>query len=137
MAESLEKETGRVEAFSDGVFAIAITLLVLEFKVPHLPAGASGRDLFLALLDLWPSMVAFLGSFGAILIMWINHHGLFRLIHKTDSPFLSPPSSPRGRNEPMWVSITAEWVAAQRRSLPETFGDTLIPAYDRVFRGRS
>ena len=88
MAESIEKETGRVEAFSDGVFAIAITLLVLEFKVPHLPVGASGRDLFLALLKLWPSMVAFLGSFGAILIMWINHHGLFRLIHKIDSPFL-------------------------------------------------
>ena len=88
MAESLEKETGRVEAFSDGVFAIAITLLVLEFKVPHLPEGATSRDLFLALLKLWPSMVAFLGSFVAILIMWINHHGLFRLIHKTDSPFL-------------------------------------------------
>ena len=88
MGESLEKETGRVEAFSDGVFAIAITLLVLEFKVPHLHPGASSRDLFRALLDLWPSMIAFLGSFGAILIMWINHHGLFRLIHKTDSPFL-------------------------------------------------
>jgi len=88
VGESLEKETGRVEAFSDGVFAIAITLLVLEFKVPHLPAGASSRDLFLALLDLWPSLVAFLGSFVAILIMWINHHALFRLILKTDSPFL-------------------------------------------------
>jgi TMEM175 potassium channel family protein len=88
VSETLEKETGRVEAFSDGVFAIAITLLVLEFKVPHLPPGASSQELFRALLGLWPSMVAFLGSFGAILIMWINHHGLFRLIHKTDSPFL-------------------------------------------------
>jgi len=88
VAESIEKETGRVEAFSDGVFAIAITLLVLEFKVPHLPAGANGRDLFLALLKLWPSMIAFLGSFVAILVMWINHHGLFRMIHKIDSPFL-------------------------------------------------
>jgi uncharacterized membrane protein len=88
MGEAPEKETGRVEAFSDGVFAIAITLLVLEFKVPHLPPEANNRDLFRALLDLWPSMVAFLASFVAILIMWINHHGLFRLIHKTDSPFL-------------------------------------------------
>jgi uncharacterized membrane protein len=88
VSDTIEKETGRVEAFSDGVFAIAITLLVLEFKVPHLPEGANGRDLFLALLKLWPSMIAFLGSFIAILIMWINHHGLFRLIHKTDSPFL-------------------------------------------------
>jgi len=88
VSETLEKETGRVEAFSDGVFAIAITLLVLEFKVPHLPEGATGRDLFLALLKLWPSLIAFLGSFIAILIMWINHHGLFRLIHKIDPPFL-------------------------------------------------
>ena len=88
VAETLEKETARVEAFSDGVFAIAITLLVLEFKVPHLPREASSLELFRALLDLWPSMVAFLGSFIAILIMWINHHGLFRLIHKTDSRFL-------------------------------------------------
>ena len=88
MGETLEKETARVEAFSDGVFAIAITLLVLEFKVPHLPHEASSGELFHALLRLWPSMVAFLGSFAAILIMWINHHGLFRLIHKTDSRFL-------------------------------------------------
>jgi TMEM175 potassium channel family protein len=88
VADTLEKETARVEAFSDGVFAIAITLLVLEFKVPHLPHEASSRELFRALLDLWPSMIAFLGSFVAILIMWINHHGLFRLIHNIDSRFL-------------------------------------------------
>lgn len=86
--EALEKETGRVEAFSDAVFAIAITLLVLEFKVPHLAENASSRDLVAALAGLWPSMVAFLGSFAAILIMWINHHGMFRMIHKTDLPFL-------------------------------------------------
>ena len=83
-----EKETARVEAFSDGVFAIAITLLVLEIKVPHLDQGASGRDLLAALLNLWPSFVAFLGSFSAILVMWVNHHGLFRLINCVDSRFL-------------------------------------------------
>jgi uncharacterized membrane protein len=88
VSEVQEKETGRVEAFSDGVFAIAITLLVLEFKVPHLAAIASDRDLFRSLLALWPSLVAFLGSFAAILIMWINHHGLFRLVHRIDTPFL-------------------------------------------------
>jgi TatD DNase family protein len=60
-----------------------------------------------------------------------------RLLVETDSPFLSPLGAPRGRNEPEWVRITTEWVAAQRRSLSETFGDTLIPAYDRVLRGRS
>ena len=88
MSEPAEKETGRVEAFSDGVFAIAITLLILEIRVPHFAGGATNAQVFRALLDLWPSYVAFLLSFAAILIMWINHHGLFRLIHRVDSPFL-------------------------------------------------
>jgi len=88
VTEPLEKETGRVEAFSDGVFAIAITLLILEIKVPHFPGGATNAQVFRALVHLWPSYVAFLLSFFAILIMWINHHGLFRLIHRVDSPFL-------------------------------------------------
>jgi len=70
-------ETGRIEAFSDGVFAIAITLLILEIKVPHeLPAGALGRYL----LHDWPSYLAFLASFFTIGVMWMNHHRLFTLI---------------------------------------------------------
>jgi uncharacterized membrane protein len=83
-----EKETTRVEAFSDGVFAIAITLLILEIKVPHLGAGADPGDLLSALLGLWPSFIAFSGSFIAILIMWVNHHGLFRLLYGVDTRFL-------------------------------------------------
>jgi uncharacterized membrane protein len=50
-----EKETGRVEAFSDAVFAIAVTLLVLELKVPHLPDGGAQGSLGRALLSRWPS----------------------------------------------------------------------------------
>jgi len=83
-----ERETGRVEAFSDGVFAIAITLLVLEFKVPRLGPTATGSQLWVALQALWPSVVAFVGSFAAILTMWINHHGLFRMVRRVDPPFL-------------------------------------------------
>lgn len=83
-----EKETGRVEAFSDGVFAIAITLLILEIKVPKLPQTSSSGELAAALLGLWPSYLAFLLSFFAILIMWINHHGLFNLVHRVNSGFL-------------------------------------------------
>jgi len=83
-----EKETGRVEAFSDGVFAIAITLLVLEIKVPKLPHDSSPSELAQALLDLWPSYLAFLLSFFAILIMWINHHGLFNLVRRVNHSFL-------------------------------------------------
>ena len=79
-AGRIEKETGRIEAFSDGVFAIAITLLVLEIKVPHTTAGGLGK----ALLAQWPSFAAFVTSFATIGIMWINHHKLFNLLHRTD-----------------------------------------------------
>jgi uncharacterized membrane protein len=83
-----QSETSRVEAFSDGVFAIAITLLVLELKVPPADQTADARLLGSALLRLWPSFAAFLTSFGAILIMWMNHHGVFRMVKRINGPFL-------------------------------------------------
>ncbi len=83
-----EKETGRIEAFSDGVFAIAITLLILEIRVPHLPAGSGAPALWAALGGLWPSYVAFLVSFLTIFIMWANHHAIFHLVAKADPRFL-------------------------------------------------
>jgi uncharacterized membrane protein len=73
--------TSRLEAFSDGVFAIAITLLILEIKVP--PAGVPG-ELGPALARLWPSYLAFIASFATIGVMWINHHRLFALIERND-----------------------------------------------------
>jgi len=76
----MASETQRVESFSDGVFAIAITLLVLELKVP--PAGNS--QLSTLLVRQWPSYVAFLASFAFIGIMWINHHRMFTLIGRAD-----------------------------------------------------
>jgi uncharacterized membrane protein len=82
------KETGRVEAFSDGVFAIAITLLVLELKVPHLADGGAGDSLVRALLAQWPSYVAFVSSFASVLIMWVNHHRMFSFIRRSDARFL-------------------------------------------------
>ena len=83
-----EKETSRVEAFSDGVFAIALTLLTLGLNVPELPADVSNEMLFSALLKLWPSYFAFVLSFSAVLIMWINHHGFFKYLKRIDSSFL-------------------------------------------------
>jgi uncharacterized membrane protein len=74
----------RTEAFSDGVFAIAITLLILEIRVPH----AGDHGLWAGLLALWPSYVAFLMSFVVILIMWINHHELLRMVRGVTYPFL-------------------------------------------------
>jgi uncharacterized membrane protein len=83
-----EKETSRVEAFSDGVFAIALTLLTLGLNIPELPSEATNEMLFRALIKLWPSYFAFVLSFSAVLIMWINHHGFFRYLKRIDSSFL-------------------------------------------------
>jgi uncharacterized membrane protein len=81
-----EKETARVEAFSDGVFAIAITLLVLDLKVPRDLDGADA--VAHALVHQWPAYLAFLTSFATIGIMWINHHRLFTHIHRVDHGLL-------------------------------------------------
>jgi len=56
-----------------------------------------------------------------------------RLLVETDSPFLSPPGAPRGRNEPAWVRITADWARELRGQDARTFGDQLVTAYDRTF----
>jgi len=78
-----EKETGRVEAFSDGVFAVAITLLALDIHVPRLDA-LPPDGLGPALLALWPSLLAYVTSFATILITWINHDRLFEQIRRKD-----------------------------------------------------
>jgi len=80
----MEKETARIEAFSDGVFAIAITLLILEIKIP---AAGSG-NLSVQLLRQWPSYFAFVFSFAFIGIMWINHHRLFTHIKRANNVLL-------------------------------------------------
>jgi uncharacterized membrane protein len=78
-------ETDRLETFSDGVFAIAITLLILEIKVPH--AGTEG-GLARALAALWPSYLGYVISFVTLGIMWANHHAMFTYIRRTDRYFL-------------------------------------------------
>lgn len=72
-------ETARIEAFSDGIFSIAATLLVLELK--HPPPELPFWD---GILHMWPGYVSFVLSFFFIGIMWINHHRLFTHIHKAD-----------------------------------------------------
>jgi uncharacterized membrane protein len=75
----------RFEAFSDGVFAIAITLLVLAFALPQ-PHLGTNRELATALFAMWPELIAYALSFGVIGIMWQNHHALFRLVERIDRP---------------------------------------------------
>jgi uncharacterized membrane protein len=81
-------ETTRVEAFSDGVFAVAITLLVLEIRVPAPDATQHGRTLLSALRGLWPSYLGYGLSFVTIGIMWANHHAIFRYVRRADRYFL-------------------------------------------------
>jgi len=81
------KETGRVEGFSDHVFAIAMTLLVIEIKIPSHELVAV-KGLAQSLAALWPSYLAFLTSFFTILVIWVHHHWIFGLIRRIDHPFL-------------------------------------------------
>jgi uncharacterized membrane protein len=73
----------RFEAFSDGVFAFAITLLILGIALPE-AHYASDHALTSALLHLWPNVLAYALSFAVIGIMWQNHHALFRLVERVD-----------------------------------------------------
>ena len=75
---------GRFEAFSDGVFAFAITLLILGIVLPALKAPVSEAELRDALLGLWPNAIAYVLSFAVIGIMWQNHHALFRNVERID-----------------------------------------------------
>jgi uncharacterized membrane protein len=76
--------TTRLEAFSDGVFAIAITLLVLEIRLPPAPEIEHAGGLAAALLALWPSYAGYAVSFVTIGIMWANHHEVIRLVSRAD-----------------------------------------------------
>src|SRR5262249_40107493 len=80
----MSSETSRIEAFSDGVFAIAITLLILDVHVPTVVQGPLG----VALRRQWPTYVAYLISFSFIGIMWVNHHRLFNHIRRSDNGLL-------------------------------------------------
>jgi uncharacterized membrane protein len=67
----------RVEAFSDGVFAIIVTLLILELKTPHIQPADSPAGMARAVLDLTPKFVSWVISFLTICIVWMNHHRIF------------------------------------------------------------
>lgn len=86
MAES--SANARLEAFCDGVFAIALTLLIIDVKLPAPESIASTPELWRALQHLAPSMFAFVLSFGIILITWVNHHAALKLVRSSSSSFI-------------------------------------------------
>ena len=80
---ALHTENARLETFSDGVFAIALTLLVLEIKVPNHEEVLQAGGLWYALAGHWPLYCAFILSFGTVLISWNGHNTLFNLVDKS------------------------------------------------------
>jgi uncharacterized membrane protein len=76
--------TDRVEAFSDGVIAIIVTLLIFEVRLPDVPHGASSEQFWMALLSIAPKFGSFALSFAAVAIYWVNHHHFFSGITHTD-----------------------------------------------------
>jgi len=80
--------TTRLEAFSDGVFAIAITLLIFGIRVPVIVGPEISEELKRQLLSLWPGYLSFAVSFTMIGIFWIAHHHMFRLIARSTRPLL-------------------------------------------------
>jgi TMEM175 potassium channel family protein len=80
---------GRVASFSDGVFAIAATLLALEIALPAASGRLSNLELFHVLLSLWPRYLAYVISFLVIGAMWLGHHRKFQVIIRTDRTFLT------------------------------------------------
>jgi uncharacterized membrane protein len=81
------KETSRTEAFSDGVFAVAITLLILNIQAPT--AIVSDAQLYTYVANEWQKIFAFVTSFATIGVMWLNHHRMFTYIKRIDNTLLS------------------------------------------------
>src|SRR5438034_8335941 len=76
--------TGRLEAFSDGVFAIAVTLLILDLGV----SATAGRDLLGAIRGLWPSYLAYVASFSTIGAAWLGHNAITEYLERADAAFV-------------------------------------------------
>jgi len=81
---NISMSKNRIEAFSDGVVAIIITIMVLELRIPELKENFSQADVWKSLLSLVPKLFAYLLSFVVVAILWLNHHFLFdKIPHST------------------------------------------------------
>jgi uncharacterized membrane protein len=117
----------RLEAFSDGVLAIAITLLVIEIQPPELHPG---ETLAHALLAQWPSYVAYLVSFLTIGVVWLNHHRIFTQVRRVDGPLLV-----LNLNLLLWTALVPfpTAVAAEYLSEGGEPAQTAVATYGAVF----
>ena len=78
----------RLEAFCDGVFAFALTLLIVDIKIPSTEKINTTADFWLALKHIAPSILTFILSFTIILITWVNHHNCLKLVNKSSTTFI-------------------------------------------------
>jgi uncharacterized membrane protein len=84
----MELGKNRLEALSDGIFAIAMTLLVLELHIPDLPPRAPNAIVLPALLHLWPKFATYVVSFVTLGVYWVGHHLLYHGIRRADRTLL-------------------------------------------------
>ncbi|MDQ3854072.1 MAG: TMEM175 family protein [Thermoproteota archaeon] len=95
----MSHETGlskrRVEFLTDGIFAVVMTLLVLEISVPQISSShdandsaAAGTELLNGLFDLWPKLLSFGVSFIMLAIFWVSHHRLFHYVKHVNRPLM-------------------------------------------------
>src|SRR5215475_9204742 len=100
----------RIEALTDGVFAVAMTLLVLDIKVPELQQPLATAELPLKLLSLWPKFLSYTNSFVILGVYWVGHHFQLSFIRRADRPLL-------------WINIFFHLWAT-----PEIFSTSLLDA---------
>jgi len=151
----------RIEALSDGVFAIVMTILVFNFKVPELPPDAQNVQLTPALFALWPKFVTYAVSFVSLGVFWIGHHVMYHTIRRADhtllwlnifffmfvsvlpfstslvDAFLQTQVAPLffGANIAVigWL-LFLQWAYASRR--PDMMAGFVTPEFRRAVRGR-
>jgi TMEM175 potassium channel family protein len=79
---------GRLEALTDGVFAIVLTLLVLDIRVPEIPPAKVSEELMTRLFLLWPKILGYAISFVILGVYWVGHHAIFHYIRRSDRVLL-------------------------------------------------
>ncbi len=88
----MERDTARIEAFSDGIFGVAITLLAIDLSIDvrdieahHNLKATTSPELWQYLLMLWPKLFAYFNSFASVLLIWMSHHRIFKLLRTTSN----------------------------------------------------
>jgi uncharacterized membrane protein len=87
-ATKFEIGKNRIEALSDGIFAIVMTLLILELRVPNLPPSAPNLEVAPALITLWPKFASYIVTFVSLGFFWVGHHLMYHVIRRADRTLL-------------------------------------------------